>query len=334
MIRTGKSEFLPEIPDELLVEAAVDEEHLELLRELGLKSAMTVPLRAHGKVFGAISFVASEAHRRYDEDDLALAEDLARTAGLAVDNARLYQREHEAALTLQRSLLPEALPHLDGLEFAARYHPGAPGTEVGGDWYEAVALDDGTVGLTIGDVAGSGIGAASVMGRIRPAFGAYVRDGHGPRDAAHRLHRLMREFDQREMMTLFHLHYDPVSGTGRYVRAGHPPAIARLPDGTISELRGEGGPPLGMLETVECPENTAALPPGSLLLLYTDGLIERRESDLEAGLERLKRALEEAPLDAERRARLNRVGDGDRGPPGRRRVPGDDHPTRRSSPAP
>jgi serine phosphatase RsbU (regulator of sigma subunit) len=136
------------------------------------------------------------------------------------------------------------------------------------------------------------------MGRIRPALAAYVGDGHGPREAVQRLDSRMREFEQREMTTLFHLHYAPGTGDARYVRAGHPPALVRLPGGEIRELRGHGGPPLGILEDVVLRENSAELPAGSLLLLYTDGLIERRDSDLAEGLERLRSALAEAPMNA------------------------------------
>ena len=299
VIRTGVTELYSEIPDEMLVEAAQDEEHLKVLREVGLNSAMIVPLRARGRVFGAISYVASDPERRYDEDDVALAEDLSRRAALAIDNAMMFRREHEAALILQRSLLPESVPREhDGMEFDVRYWPAAPELEVGGDWYEVVLVDDGTVAVTIGDVAGRGIRAASMMGRVRPALRAYVLDGHRPQDAMTRLDRLMREYEPPEMTTVFHLHYDPGKRRASYVRAGHPPALMRTPDGEIAELAGTGTPPLGILEEVHCVEHEIEIPAGSLLLLYTDGLIERRDSDLTEGLERLKDVFREAPASA------------------------------------
>ena len=186
VIRTGVSELHSEITDEMLVEAARDEDHLRLMRELGIVSAMVVPLRARGRSLGAMTLVAAESGRHFDRDDLALAEDLARRAGLAIDNAMLFRREHEAAVILQRSLLPQSLPQVDGLEFAVRYEPAAPGLQVGGDWYEVVASGDGRVGLVIGDVAGRGIHAASVMGRVRPALRAYVADGRPPSEAIER----------------------------------------------------------------------------------------------------------------------------------------------------
>lgn len=295
VIRSGVSELHPEVTDEMLAAAAQDEEHLRALRELGLRSAMVVPLRARGRVFGAITLVSSNPDRRYGESDLRLAEDLARRASLAVDNAMLFRREHEAALTLQRSLLPQALPSLPGIEFEACYEPATAGYEVGGDWYEVVALEDATVGVTIGDVAGKGIRAGSVMGRVRQALRAYVLEGHGPRDALMRAHRVMKELGRQEMATVFHLHYEPARGIARYVRAGHPPGLLRPPGGAVVELWGEGTPALGILDEIDCREHEVEIPPGSLLLLYTDGLIERRRGDLSGELERLKRLFAEAP---------------------------------------
>ena len=298
VIRTGRSELYPEVTDEMLVAAAIDDEHLDLMRRLGLVSVMIVPLEARGRTLGALTLVAAESGRRFGDGDLSLAEDLARRAALAIDNSMLFRREHEAALTLQRSLLPASLPEVEGLSFAARYEPAAPGVEVGGDWYEVVKRDDGCVGVMIGDVAGRGIRAASIMGRVRPALRGFVADGHGPAEAIGRLDELIKENERPELTTVFHLVYDPATGAAEYVRAGHPPALLRLPDGRVEELRGGGSPPVGILDEVEFAVQTAELPPGSLLLLYTDGLIERRGDDLNQSLERLKRNLADAPAAA------------------------------------
>ncbi len=300
VIRTGVTEVYPEVPDEMLAAAAQDDEHLRALRELGLRSAMIVPLKARGRVFGAITFVASSLDRRYEDADVQLAEDLARRAALAVDNAILFNREHEAAVLLQRSLLPESVPReQQGAAFEVRYRPAGLGIAVGGDWYEIAVLDDGSVALTIGDVAGRGLKAASVMGRLRPTLKAFVMDGHGPAEALERLDRFMKEGPTVQMATLLHLRYDPKTGSARYVRAGHPPALLRRPDGTVEELGGAGTPPLGILEDVEYREHETEIPPGSLLLMYTDGLIERRETSLSFELGRLKRTLADATGDAE-----------------------------------
>jgi serine phosphatase RsbU (regulator of sigma subunit) len=211
----------------------------------------------------------------------------------------LFRREHEAAVVLQRSLLPDSVPtEHDGLEFDVRYRPAGPGIAVGGDWYDIVLLDDGSVGLTLGDVAGRGLTAASVMGKIRPALRAYVIDGHGPAEALERLDRLMKEAPTRQMATLFHLQFEPATGSARYVRAGHPPALLRHSDGTVSELDGSGTPPLGVLDGISYREHTVEIPPGSLLLMYTDGLIERRDTSLADELGRLKNMLSQAPAGA------------------------------------
>ena len=295
VIRTGRSELHPEITDEMLVEAAEDAEHLRMIRELGLVSVMIVPLVARGRAIGAVSFVAAESGVRFDEDDLELAEDLARRAALAIDNSMLFKREHEAAVVLQRSLLPESLPELDGIALAALYEPAAPGLEVGGDWYEVVAHDDGSVSVTIGDVAGRGVRAASIMGRVRPALRAVVAEGHPPDEAIRRLDALIKESEQPEMATVFHLRYDPRGETAEYVRAGHPPALLRLPDGEVVDLDGCGTAPLGILDQSEFRQHEVAIPRGSMILLYTDGLIERRGDDLARGLERLRDVFAEAP---------------------------------------
>ena len=296
-IRSGESELHTEIGDEMLVAAARDPEHLRLMRELGLRSAMVVPLTARGRAIGALTLVAAESGRLFDQVDLDLAEDLARRAALAIDNSMLFRREHEAAVILQRSLLPESLPEVEGLRFAARYEPRGRGLEVGGDWYEVVRSDDGTIGLTIGDVAGRGIRAASVMGRIRPALRGLIANGHRPAQAMERLDSLVKEADRPEMTTVFHLRYDPVDASGEYVRAGHPPGLLRHPDGRVVELRGGGSPPVGVLDGIRFQADRVEVPAGSLLLLYTDGLIERRGDDLMAALERLKRTFADAPAD-------------------------------------
>jgi serine phosphatase RsbU (regulator of sigma subunit) len=283
----------------MLRAAATDEEHLRLMRELGMVSAMVVPLTARGRQMGAMTLVAAESDLHFDEGDLQLAMDLARRAALAVDNATLYAREHEAAVTLQNALLPQRLPSVAGFEFAARYEPATSGLEVGGDWYEVVALENGSVAVTIGDVAGRGIPAAAVMGRMRFALRAYVVDGYGPSDALGRLDSLIKESEQPEMATIFHLQISADGRQAEYVRAGHPPALLRRPDGSVTTLAGGGTPPLGILRDVECCPHRLELEPGSALLLYTDGLVERRDRDLNAGIDWLGELFARAPRAAD-----------------------------------
>ncbi len=299
VIRTGKSELYEEIPDEMLVEAAEDAEHLEMMREIGLESGMVVPLAARGRVLGAITFVSSNPDRHFGEADLELAEDLARRAALAIDNAMLFRHEHDAAVTLQRSLLPESLPELPGVEFAARYLPAAPGLEVGGDWYDVTVLGDGRAAMTIGDIAGRGIKAAAVMGHVSGVVRAFVLDGEPPDEVMERANLVMREAAQPQMATAVQLELDVESGHMEYVRAGHPPALLRLADGTVERLAGEGTQPLGIFDDLDCRTHRVDFPPGSLLLLYTDGLIERSDRDFDEELENLAEALAQGPADAE-----------------------------------
>jgi serine phosphatase RsbU (regulator of sigma subunit) len=185
------------------------------------------------------------------------------------------------------------------VEFAAYYEPAAAGLEVGGDWYDVVVQGEGRAAMTIGDVAGRGVQAAAVMGRVAAALRAYVVDHQPPDEALHRLNRVMREPEHPQMATVLHVQIDLSSGTATYVRAGHPPGLLRLPDGRIERLEGEGTPPLGVFDELDYRMHTISVPPGSLLLLYTDGLIERSDRDFDVELQHLCAALGEAPGDAE-----------------------------------
>jgi PAS domain S-box-containing protein len=298
VIRSGESELHPELTEDLLAAAAPDDEALEIIRGLGLVSAMVVPLRAREKTLGALTLVAAESGRRFTSDDLDVAEDLARRAALAVDNAMLYAREHRAAVTLQRSLLPRDLPRLPGLQLAARYLPAGVGADVGGDWYDTIDLADGRLHLVVGDVAGRGIRAASVMGQLRNALRAYVLDGCAPQEAVGRLNRLARTFESSEMATLVHISFDLRERQAECVRAGHPPPLIRHPNGEVTELAIGGSLPIGVSQG-PCPTTTVQIEPGSLVLMYTDGLVERREDGIKPGLEKLKRALRAGPAEPE-----------------------------------
>jgi PAS domain S-box-containing protein len=299
VIRTGRPELYPTIPDELLVEAAIDEEHLRMIRELGMASVMVVPLTARGRTLGAMTLVAAESGQRYTEDDLEAAQELARHAALAVDNATLYRREHEAAVTLQRALLPASLPSPREAEVAASYLPAGPGLEVGGDWYDLVETEAGRVAVVVGDVAGRGLAAATIMGRLRTAFRAYMLEGAPPAAAVERLDALMGDFEEPSMVTLVHLSLDPVTRRVEYVRAGHPPPLVRDRAGAVRELDGSGSPPLGVIRDAVFRSSSAELEPGSVVLLYTDGLIERPTEGIGSGLARLRRAFAAAPDSAE-----------------------------------
>jgi PAS domain S-box-containing protein len=297
VIRSGLPELYPTIPD-AFVAAAQDDEHLRLLRELGMVSAIVVPLVARGSTLGALTLASADSDHHYTQDDLAFAEELARHAALVMDNATLYRREHEAALALQRALLPAEVAAPAGVDVAVRYLPAAPGLEVGGDWYDLVTKDR-SLAVVVGDVAGRGVQAAAVMGRLRAALRAYVLDGHPPAAAVARLDAVMEDLEQSSMATLVHLALDVSSGRIDYVSAGHPPPLVRDPEGEVSTLEGGGRPPIGIGWQGSAEPGSFTLERGSTLLLYTDGLVERRAAGVGPGLAELRDALASAPDDAE-----------------------------------
>jgi integral membrane sensor domain MASE1/anti-sigma regulatory factor (Ser/Thr protein kinase) len=295
VVRTGKSELYEEVTDELLRRSARDDEHLRLLRELGLVSGMVVPLSARGRTTGVVTFASAQSKRRYGADDLQLAEDFVSRAALAADNARLYQHEREAATSLQSSLLPHQLPSIPGVQLAARYLPAAQGLEVGGDWYDVIALPSGEVALVIGDVAGRGLDAATVMGQMRTTTRVYASAGYSPAEMVERLNATVADaFESSDMATLLYLVLDPGSSTVHYVNAGHLPPLVLAPDSTVTQLDGPRSLPIGVRPYGRWVEATGRLEPGATLVLYTDGLIERRGEPLGTGIERLRTALEQA----------------------------------------
>ena len=294
VVRTGQAALARVVTDEMLQAAAKGPEHLQLLRQLGIVSAIIAPLMVRGQTFGAISFVWAESGRTYSEEDQRLALELARLAATAIDNARLYRRERSIAETLQRSLLRKHLPEFPGMAIASRYLPARQEAEVGGDWYDALALPDGQVGLVMGDVAGRGIQAAAVMGELQNAVRAYAMEGHAP---AVILERVTRLLDIREMATVLYLAFDPPTWTVRYANAGHLPPLVISPDGKAALLLEGGSPPIGGAGEVSFKEERVAIAPGSTIVLYTDGLIEVRGEALDEGLERLVRAASGHPPD-------------------------------------
>ena len=198
----------------------------------------------------------------------------------------VYQREHRIAETLQRSLLPERLPPIDGLDLAARYLPGARGAAIGGDWYDVLERPDGRVALVVGDVAGHGLRAAASMGQLRNAFRAYGLIESSPAEVVARINRLVMSGVEQVMATVLYLVLDRETGEVAFSAAGHPPPLVIAPDGPRF-LEGGRSVPIGAADTAVFREATAILPPGSTILLYTDGLVERRDTPLHERLDRL-----------------------------------------------
>ncbi|WP_405640975.1 SpoIIE family protein phosphatase [Streptomyces uncialis] len=272
------------------------------IRFIGAHAVMVVPVRARGVTLGVAIFARRGQPEPFTPDDVLLAEEITARAGVCIDNARRYARERGTAVTLQRSLLPRSLPDQAALEIAARYLPAGGRAGVGGDWFDVIPLSGARVALVVGDVVGHGIQAAATMGRLRSAVRT-LADIDLPPD------ELLTHFDdvvlrlaseagtERESetagdvgATCLYAVYDPVSNRCSLASAGHPPPVVVSPDGTAEILDMPVGPPLGLgglpFESAEI-----TLPEGSLLALYTDGLIETRGRDIDVGLDALRRTL-------------------------------------------
>ena len=206
-----------------------------------------------------------------------------------VSERRELEREHRIADTLQRALLPQRLPDVAGVVFSSRYVPAEEGSSAGGDWYDVIDLLDGTVAFVIGDVAGHGIDAASVMGQVRTAVRAYGLEGHGATTVVGLVHDLLRSFyDGEQMVTMLYVVVDPMTLEAHVVNAGHPPPLVIDPDRGAAFLEAPTGLPLGLSWDLPYQESHARLRPGATLVLYTDGLVDRRDVALGEGLERLR----------------------------------------------
>lgn len=285
VLRSGEPALMPEVPDEVLVAAAQDEEHLRVLRSLGFRSALQVPLKVRDRVLGVITWVTGDEGRRFTTDDVAFGEDLARRAAVAIDNAELHTELRSVAVRLQQAILPRKLPSLPGWDLAVRYLP-AGRTEASGDFYEVMPLLDGRIVLFVGDVMGRGVEAAAAMAQVRAALRALAALDPSPEAVITALDRLFDHLELEQLVTLVYAVLDPDNDQLRWVNAGHPAPLVQhaagdthqLPAGE-SLLLGAGGAGRDVL--------TVSFHPGDTLLAYTDGLIERRGEDIDQGTRRL-----------------------------------------------
>jgi serine phosphatase RsbU (regulator of sigma subunit) len=271
------------------------------LRELGLCALMGAPLLTDGEVIG-VMHVGSFSDREFSEEEKRLLGLVADRAALAIEHAQLYEREHGIAETLQRSLLPGSLPKVRGASVAARYLPARAEAQVGGDWYDVVPLANGALALTIGDVSGHGVEAASLMGSLRDGLRAATLEGEDVARATERIDRLLES--QRAGGDAIATSLCAVLSDGckrlDFTSAGHPPPLVVTPDGTARYLSGGLSTPLGVAANGDRPSAAVDLEPGSLLLLYTDGLVERRDASIDVGMARLAEAARDAERDPER----------------------------------
>jgi len=252
---------------------------------------LAVPLLGRrGSAFGVVQLGGAPGKAFTDADEAVLVQ-LATMGALAVENAILYEREHQIAATLQQSLLPESLPERAGVELCQRYVAGGEGMAVGGDFYDVIDLPDGRLGFAIGDVMGKGVHAAATMGQVRLGLRAYALSGESPVAVFDALDRLLTSASGDTFATAAYLLWDPATDTARFTNAGHPPPLVRTADGTVELLEGGLSPPLGLWSAGARQEAYVPLEPGSTVLLFTDGLVEDRAMPISDGLERLRSLL-------------------------------------------
>jgi len=273
-----------------------------LLVDRGIKSLLGVPLLAGGKVIGVLH-VGSLSGRPFGQQDARLLQLAADRAALALHSI-MSQDDALAAVALQRGLLPTALPAVPGLDLAARYVAGS-GT-VGGDWYDVFVLPDGKLGVVVGDVAGSGLEAAVIMGRMRSALRAYVLEAADPATALRMLDRKIQYFEPDAMATVLYGLYTPETGEFTASSAGHLPPVLAAPGRQAGLLPLRPDPPIGTADDPRRQSATTFVPPGALLCCFTDGLVERRDRPIDHGISKLAAILDEQV--AARTARTGRGG--------------------------
>jgi serine phosphatase RsbU (regulator of sigma subunit)/anti-sigma regulatory factor (Ser/Thr protein kinase) len=287
VLRTGTNIRYGEVPDAVRARAAGGFEEPAARDAVEPLTGMCVALRGGDGVLGAIALARIDG-AIYTDADLALAELVADRASVAVLNAQRFSRERDAAVTLQRSLLPQTLPRLPGMTFAWRYLPGGAAVHVGGDWYDVIPLADGGVGLVIGDVMGRGVHAAAIMGQLRATARAYAAADLPPADVLARLDEAVSGLEQGQITTALYGVLDPRSGALTLSSAGHLPPLLVPVLGEPEYLAVEPGPPLGVGGPYA--QHTVTVPRGATLLLFTDGLVESRVRPVDVGMEALRAA--------------------------------------------
>ncbi len=291
VLKGGPAELYPKIPDELLSQAISDPEQLEAIRALGMRAVMIVPMRIGDTTLGAITLISADSGRTFDEDDFAFAQDLALRAAWAIQNARLYAEQVRVAHTLQASLLPERLSEIPGWLSAAAYQAGEQGADVGGDFYDIVAVGGGRHLVFLGDVTGKGIEAAALTSLVRHSVRTAARFDPRPAKVLELVDAILVEQPKLAPVTLVCALIDHDRLT--VASGGHPPALLRRGD-AVREL-GPGGVVLGAIGGLAFPETTYTLEPGDTLVLYTDGVTDTPGTNERFGHERLAGLLTHAP---------------------------------------
>ncbi|MFJ2931628.1 SpoIIE family protein phosphatase [Streptomyces sp. NPDC087219] len=290
-LTTGRPVCVP-VNADFMTRTVIHQARAQLLIDSGLTSLLIAPLIARGTVQGITMFGRSGGRPDFTEEDLSLAGELASRAALCLDNARLYSRVQDIALTLQRALLPTALASSPSVRVAHRYLPGSQATEVGGDWYDVIDLPGGRVALVVGDVMGHGVPAAAAMGRLRITAKALARQNLEPDSLLEELDACAQDAGIA-YATCLYIRYDPTTGLARIANAGHLPPLLRRANGTVESVDEVLGVPLGV-GGVSFRTTEIELHDGDTLALYTDGLVEARGVDIGVGVAALRSQLEGA----------------------------------------
>jgi PAS domain S-box-containing protein len=298
VLRTGEPMLFHGLTRGAAEALAEDPELRAKFDRVGFESCVLVPISVAGRRLAVLS-IGDERREMLGEADVELAVDLGRRGASALERARLWQEsqqrfeaEHRIVGFLQTTIIPDRLPKLEGVQVGAAYRPAEVDVDVGGDWYDAFETVDGRIVIVVGDVAGHGVEAASLMGRVRNALRAYAFEDSDPASILLRLHRLIRNQDDDAMVTAFIARYEPATGLMSWSRAGHPPPLLVTPDGHTRFLDDVNGAPLGTMVR-EYRTATTRLDPGALLVGYTDGLVERRDRILDDGLAWLEERVRE-----------------------------------------
>jgi serine phosphatase RsbU (regulator of sigma subunit) len=287
----GRSMFLHEVPREDVLNPA--------LRELAPAAMVGAPLKVDDEIIGVLH-IGSRLERDFTGEDVDLLELAADRMARGISHSRIFEREHLIAQTLQRSALPAAIPDLPGLRAAVRYLPAGQVTHVGGDWYDVFAIGDGRAGLSVGDIAGHGISAAAEMGRIRSSLQAYLFESADPAPALERVDRLLLAGPIGKMATALAMTLDSSNRTALLSRAGHPPPVLLAPGAEPIVLDADGGAPLGVVAAPpRAPSLPVEFPVGATLVLYSDGLVERRGEPIDESIARLAHVAASAPAEVE-----------------------------------
>ncbi len=292
VLRSRMSLLVPDVDETFIANSAVDEAHSQLWRDLGLRSLIAVPVMASGHMYGVLHLgvVANGRPFRFDTDDVALAEEVGRRLGVALENARRFRHELNVAQAFQEASLPRRLPRVDGIEFDSIYAPASDEATVGGDWYDAFVLPGGAIALTIGDVTGHGLEAATVMGRVRQAMRAAAVLHDDPAEMVRAADLTLKIEQENAIATAVAAVIDPTLRSITCAIAGHPAPIRRRADGTVADLPISPGVPLGLQSDGEASSETFALKSGDLIAFVTDGLLEI-DRDLCAGEQQVRECI-------------------------------------------